>query len=154
MKKDTFKSVSFNNRKKQLIFIYGDERKITVHFGKLNIDQNIKKAWIDEETGFKSVGLEFEDGNIDYIPYDQPLSISGDPDFVLRNHIELITAHINKELAKQGISKHYLAESLNTSDNQIQRLLNPSLLNKNLKQLYTILDILGLRLELKLKTAA
>jgi predicted XRE-type DNA-binding protein len=154
MKSKKFKSVQFNNRKRQLTFIYKNKHKIRVHYGELGIKRNIKNAWVDKETGNRSIGLEFEDSTKDYIPYDQPLSISNDPEFILKTHIEIIIAHIKEELKQQGISKHYLAEYLKTSDNQIHRLLNPSILNKNLGQLYTIASLLGLKLEMKLKSAA
>ncbi|MCK6556598.1 MAG: hypothetical protein L6Q80_11990 [Dehalococcoidia bacterium] len=50
--------------------------------------------------------------------------------------------------------QRYLATQLGTSDNQIQRLLDPSILNKNLEQLYRIVLLLGLELEWRIKKAA
>ncbi|MGR3319559.1 MAG: helix-turn-helix domain-containing protein, partial [Candidatus Anammoxibacter sp.] len=57
-------------------------------------------------------------------------------------------------LEKKKISKKFLARQLVTSDNQIQRLLNPNIPNKNLTQLYKIASILKLEFELTLKGAA
>jgi hypothetical protein len=56
--------------------------------------------------------------------------------------------HVNYASGKR-IGVHYgrLATQLGTSDNQIQRLLDPSVLNKNLEQLYRISLLLGLELE-------
>lgn len=154
MKTEKFKSVSFNNRKKQVLFKYTSGKKITTHYGELGIKKNITRAWIDMETNRQSVGFEFYDGAKDYMPYDQPLSISKDPEFLLRTHLELMIANIKDELKRRGISKHYLAEQLKTSDNQIQRLLNPSILNKNLEQFYKIFALLGLEFKIKLSRAA
>ena len=148
MKKDReIKSVIFNNHKKQLLILYTSGHGINVHYRSLGIKKNIKRAWVDQETRGKSVGIELSDGTIDYMPYDQPLAIIKDPDFLLQSHIELLIAKIKSSLHKRGVSKRYLAQQLNTSDNQIQRLLNPAILNKNLKQLYAIAAILNLDLK-------
>ena len=109
---------------------------------------------MDKETRGQSIGFEFEDNTTDYMPYDQPLYVIKDPQFLLQQQIEFITAKINKEIIKQKISKRYLANMMKTSDNQIQRLLNPDILNKNLEQLFKIASILNLEFSINLKKAA
>lgn len=154
MRTATFKSVKFSNKKKQIDVSYTSGKKASVHYGSMGIKQNIKEIWIDKETKGKSIGIMFADGTIDYMPYDQPLSIIKDPEYMLQNHIEHIIAQIKEELEKKKISKKYLARQLATSDNQIQRLLNPNILNKNLTQLYKVASLLKLEFELYLKSAA
>jgi len=83
------------------------------------------------------------------MPYDQPLALNKDPKYLLQNQIETLIAKINFALKQKKMSKGYLARRLNTSDNQIQRLLNPKILNKNLTQLYRIASLLELEIELK-----
>jgi hypothetical protein len=154
MKKIKFKDVTFNNRTKKIVFRYISGKSVTVHYSSLGIKNNIIRAWVDEETGKQSIGFEFEGGKIDYMPYDQPLAVVKDPEFLLRAHIETIIALIKETLTERRISKKYLAEQLKTSDNQIQRLLNPAILNKNLEQLYKIASLIGLEFDLKLHKAA
>ena len=154
MKNTTFKSVKFSNKKKQINIEYTSEKKVSIHYGCLGIKQNIKSIWIDKETNGKSIGIELIDGSIDYMPYDQPLAIVKDPEYMLQNHIEHIIAQIKEELEKKKISKKFLANHLTTSDNQIQRLLNPNILNKNLTQLYKVASLLDLEFEIFLKSAA
>ncbi len=72
----------------------------------------------------------------------------------MRTQIERLLARIRQALAEKHISKCYLARQLATSDNQIQRLLDPSILNKNLEQLYRIVLLLGLELEWRISEAA
>lgn len=72
-----------------------------VHFGSLGIKQNIKKVWIDKETRGKSIGIILADGTTDYMPYDQPLAIIKDPEYMLQNHIEHIIAQIKEVLEKK-----------------------------------------------------
>lgn len=154
MKQARLKSVDFNNRKKQLEVVYAGGKKIFVHYRSLGIQSNIREAWVDKETGGRSVGMKFDNGKLDFMPYDQPLAIHKDPDFLLQHQIELLTARIKEALRTKKISKRYLAEQLHTSDNQMQRLLNPKILNKNLSQLYQIGSFLGLELDITLKKAA
>ena len=149
-----FKTITFNNRKKQFQCVYTSGKQVTLHFGQLGIRKNIVRAWIDKETGKCSVGFELSDGSVDFMPYDQPLALTRDPDFLLQTHIEIMTTRINEEIKRRGVSKRYLAEKLATSDNQVQRLLNPKILNKNLEQLYRIAALLGLEFEWQLKKVA
>ena len=149
-----FKKIDFNNRKKQLHFTYASGKKAALHYSQLGITTNIKKAWVDKETRGKSIGLEFSNGKKDYVPYDQPLSLIKDTDTLLQQHIELIIASIKTAIKEKHLSKKYLAEQLETSDNQIQRLLNPLILNKNLSQLYQIGCLLNLELKLNIQKAA
>ena len=154
MKNKKFKKVSFNNHKKQLTVTYISGKQISVHYSQLGIKANILEVWVDHETRGQSVGMRFADGITDFMPYDQPLALAKDPDYLLQTHIERVLAHIRQALSDKHISKHYLAVKLGTSDNQIQRLLNPSILNKNLEQLYHIAMLLNLDFEWTVKKAA
>ncbi len=153
MKSLKFSSVSFSNKKKEIAIKYSSRKSIIIHYGHLGINQNIKEIWIDKETRGKSLAIELADGTIDYLPYDQPLYIVKDPEYMLQLHIENIIAQIKEELNKKTISKKYLARQLQTSDNQVQRLLNPNILNKNLVQLYKLASLIGLKFEMHVQTA-
>jgi hypothetical protein len=124
------------------------------HFGHLGIRKNLSEIWVDKETGGRSVGMRFVDGTEEYMPYDQPLALVKDPEYLLRNQMEQVVAQIREALTRKRISKRYLAVQLGTSDNQIQRLLSPEILNKNLEQLYRLAMLVGLELEWKAKRAA
>lgn len=153
MKAQKLKSATFSNKKKEIEIVYTSGKKVTIHYGSLGILSNISEVWVDKETAGKSLGIEFLDGEIDYMPYDQPLAIIKDPEFMLQNHIENVIARIKEELTRKKVSKKYLARQLGTSDNQIQRLLNPNILNKNLIQLYKLASLLGLQFEIHLIAA-
>ena len=107
MRSSTFKSAKFSNKKKQIDISYTSRKTVSIHYGHLGIKQNIKKLWIDKETRGKSIGIMLADGTIDYMPYDQPLDIIKDPEYMLQNHIEHIIAQIEEELEKKKISKKY-----------------------------------------------
>jgi DNA-binding Xre family transcriptional regulator len=153
MKDLKLKSAIFSNKRRELEITYSSGKTLTIHFGAIGIVKNLANVWVDNVTKGRSLGIEFMDGSVDYLPYDQPLHIAKDPEYLLQNHIVNIIAQIKEELAERKISKKYLARQLETSDNQIQRLLNPEILNKNLTQLYKLANLLGLQFELCLKAA-
>lgn len=153
MRNRKFKSVSFNNRKKQLVVVYTTGKRAALHYSPLGIKSNIREIWIDKETRSQSIGIRYDNGKVDYIPYDQPLAVIKDPEFLLQTHIEILISRIEVAIQASRISKRYLAEQLKTSDNQIQRLLNPKILNKNLSQLYHLASLLGLEVEIRSRAA-
>ncbi len=153
MKAKKIKSAIFNNHKKVLEVIYASGKSVRVHYRQLGIIKNISDVWVDKETSGLSLGIRFEDQTENYMPYDQPLALVRDPEYLLQNQIEKVTARIRNAIVEKGISKRFLAEQLKTSDNQIQRLLDPRILNKNLEQLYKIATLLGLEFEWRIKEA-
>lgn len=153
MKAVKIRNGEFNNRKKVLTVHYVNDKTAEVHYAQLGIKKNLEAVWVDKETKGHSLGLRFEDGTEDYMPYDQPLALSKDPEYLLQAHIERLTAVIKATIRERKISKRFLAERLGTSDNQIQRLLNPAILNKNLEQLYKVATIVGLEFEWHIKKA-
>lgn len=154
MRSPTFKSAAFSNKSKEIELVYTSGKRVTLLYASLNLKKKIQRVWVDRETKGKSVGMEFEDGLVDYLPYDQPLAIVKDPEYILQNHIERITAQIKDEIARQKIPRRFLARQLKTSENQIQKLLNPEILNKNLGQLYKMVSLLGLECEIQIRKAA
>lgn len=88
------------------------------------------------------------------LPWDQPLALAKDSEYMLRDQMEHVVARIREALARKRISKRYVAAQLGTSDNQVQRLLDPTPLNKNLGQLSRLATIAGLEFELSAKDAA
>ena len=151
MKGTKFKSVTFSNKTKEIDIVYTSGKSIIVHYGLLGISKNIKNIEIDKETGKKSLAIEYLDGTFDFLPYDQPFYVVRDPEYMLQNHIENIIAEIKEVLSQKKISKKFLARQLKTSDNQIQRLLNPNILNKNLTQLYKLAHLISFEFHIHLK---
>lgn len=154
MRSERVKAVFADNKKKQLTVVYSSGQEVVAHYGQLGIKRSIESARPDKETRGRSIVIQYGNGDEDVMPYDQPLAAVRDPEFILRRDLELITAQIRRDVAAKGISLRYLARQLGTSDNQIQRLLNPGILNKNLGQLYKIAMLLGLKVEIKLGEAA
>jgi len=154
VKTEKIEAVEFNNRARQLSVQYRSGKAVHIHFGQIGIAKTVSRMWVDHETNGRAIGIEFADGSIDFIPYDQPLAVAKDPEYLLQHQMEVLTALIRRKLEQKKVSLRFLARELGTSDNQIQRLLNPNILNKNLTQLSKIAVLLGLEVEVRLKGAA
>lgn len=148
-----FKSAKFSNKKKEIDIVYTTGKKTVIHYSSLGISHPIKNIQVDKETLGKSLKIEFVNGKTDYIPYDQPLFLIKDPEYMLHSHIENIVSKINEEIRRKKMSKKHIARQLKTSDNQVQRLLNPNILNKNLSQLYKLASLLGLEFKVSVRVA-
>ncbi len=148
------RSVRFDNRRRVLDVEYASGKHVAVRYGQLGITKKISEAWIDRETGRRTIVLRFQDGQEEYIPYDQPLAMVGDPEYLLRAQIERLLARIRQALAAKHISTRRIARQLSISDDQVQRLLDPTSLNKNLQHLHRVVLLLGLELEWQIRDAA
>ena len=125
------------------------KKNVWLTYKELGICKNIKNIQIDKETGQKSLIIEFVDGSKEFLPYDQPLYLAQDSDYMLHSTIENVVVCLKEELLHKKISKKKLAQKLHISEQQIQKLLNPHVLNKNLKQLYQLADFLKLKIQIK-----
>lgn len=153
MKPLKFKKIKFNNKKRQLHFIYYGGREVYSHYGSFNIKKNIERIEFDKDTTNYTATFTFEDGSKNHMPYDIPLLKTGDPEAILYEQICEIIASIKSALKKKRISKAYLIDQLETSASQLDRLLDTQNLNKNLPQLYKIIHLLDLKPNFTIKVA-
>ena len=81
---ERIRAVRFDNRKRVLHVDYASGKRIGVHYGHLGITQKVVGVWVDKETRGRSIGIRLQDGSEEYMPYDQPLALARDPDYLLR----------------------------------------------------------------------
>ena len=114
-------TLSYYKRQTTFIFFflvnqdhYTSEKLVKIHYRDLGINKKIENIKVDKETGQKSLIIKFTDGKYDFLPYDQPLHIIGDPEYLLQNHIENIIAQIKTKISQKKISVSHLAKQLKT----------------------------------------
>ena len=154
MKVHKVTSVAFNNRKREVEVTYEGGQVVCLHYSQLKIYQHLQNAGVDPESGGMAFFVEKRNGRKDFIPYDIPLILSGDPDYLLQAEIEELLAEIRQRMKQHHLSKKFLARALETSDMQIERLLSLDNLNKNFIQLNRIAHVLGVTLSMHLKKVA
>lgn len=154
MKHRKFKLVRFNNKKKVFHLTYTSGLEIECPYSALSIDKNIIDAGPDKEVGNHCFYFVLEDGEKDYITFDQPLYIIRHPDYVREEVLYNLTLELQKIIALKKIPKRELARRLNTSVTQVNRLLDQTNYKKDLSRLIEIATIIGYEFNWTLKKAA
>ena len=142
MKHTKFKTVEFNNKKRVFILTYTSGLVVECPYSSLGIKNKIVEAGPDKEVGNHSFFFVLENGEKDYVPYDQPLHISNNPDYMRQELMFDLTMKIKQIIETAGISKRELARSLKTSVTQINRLLDQTNYTKDLSRLIQIASLL------------
>lgn len=149
MKSFRFKGVQFCNRSKALTCAYTCGKVCRIKYSTLGLKENIAMAWCDAETRSKTICLKLNSGRVEYLPYDQPLHIVGDPDYKAQMQLEHTLADINIFLKKKKISPRMLAHKTGLSLLQVQKALDPKQAIKNIPHLYNVASSVGLDLTLQ-----
>jgi hypothetical protein len=154
MKHMRFKKIDFNNRKKIFILEYTSGLVIECPYFSFGIKHNIVDAGTDREVGNHSFYFILENGYKDYVPFDQPLHIVQNPDYILEETLYKMTGQLNKFIVSSRISKRQLARLLKTSVSQLNRILDPANYKKDIGRLIEIAALLNYEFLWDFKKAA
>jgi|SRR5579884_2821965 len=153
MKHKRFRKVSFDNKKRVFHLEYTSGLKLDCPYSSLGIKDRIVDAGPDKEVGRHSFYFTTEDGTTDYVPFDQPLHIMQNPEYVKEQTLYQMTKRINEFIRREGVSKRELARRLNTSLSQLSRLLDTTNYTKELSRLIEIAAILDYEFKWEFKKA-
>src|SRR5436309_10339001 len=101
MKHRKFKRVVFDNKKRVFHLEYTSGLKIDCPFSSLGIRDKVTDAAPDSEAGEHSFYFVLESGKKDYVPYDQPLYIVQNPEYVKQQTLYEMTKMINEFIRKE-----------------------------------------------------
>lgn len=149
-----FKKVEFNNKKKVFRLTYNSGLTVECPYIAFGIKEKVIDAGPDKEVGNHSFYFVLESGKQDYVPFDQPLYISNNPDYMRQELMFELTMKIQNMIENAGISKRELARSLKTSVTQINRLLDQTNYNKDLSRLIQIASLLNYDFDWEFKKVA
>jgi hypothetical protein len=143
MKHKKFRSIIHDNKKKVFKLEYTSGLYLECPYSALGIKLKVLESGLDKETGNHTFYFILEDGTTDYVPFDQPLSIANNADYVKEQALYEITKEINFFIKKEKISKNEIARRLNTSTSQLARLLDTTNYKKEMSRLIEIAVILN-----------
>jgi len=153
MKHKKFKAVEFDNKKRLFHLSYTSGLKVECPYSALGIHEKVTDAAPDSESGDHAFYFVLESGKKDYVPYDQPLHIAQNPDYVKQDTLYKMTKAINEFIRKEKVPKRELARRLNTSMSQLSRLLDVTNYKKELSRLIEIAAMLNYEFKWKFKKA-
>lgn len=154
MKHSKFKSVEYDNKKKVFYLEYASGLKIECPYSALGIKKSIVEAAPDKESGCHSFYFDLENGKREIVPFDQPLYIVQNPEYVREQTLYEVTKQLNEFIKKSKISKRELARRLRTSLSQLSRLLDTTNYKKELSRLIELAAMLNYEFVWAFKKAA
>ncbi len=154
MKHEKFKSVDHDNKKKVFHLEYTSGLKIECPYSALGIKKAVVEAVPDKESGRHSFYFVLENGQKEVVPFDQPLHIVQNPEYVREQTLYEVTKQLNEFLKKSNVSKRELARRLETSLSQLARLLDTTNYKKELSRLIELAAMLNYEFVWEFKKAA
>jgi len=154
MKHRKFKNVEIDNRKRIFRLEYTSGLKLDCPYFSLGIRGKVVTAAPDPETGAHSFFFTLDDGRTDYVPFDQPLHIARNPEYIKEQTLHAMTKQLNEFIRREKVAKRVLARRLNTSPSQLERLLDPANYQKEMSRLVEIGAILNYTFRWQFEKAA
>ena len=154
MKHKKIKDVEFDNKKRLFHLEYTSGLKVECPYSALGIQGKVVEAAPDKEVGRHSFYFILENGKKGFVPYDQPLHIIQNPEYVKHQTLFEVTKQLNEFIVNENVSKRELCRRLGTSMTQLLRLLDTTNYTKELSRLIEIAAMLNYEFTWKFKKAA
>ena len=154
MKHKTFRKVAFDNRKKVFYLEYTSGLHVECPYSALGIRDKVVAVAPDRESGRHSFYFVLTNGKKEFVPFDQPLYVVQNPEYVKQNTLYKVTKQLNEFIEKEKVSKRELARRLGTSMSQLSRLLDTANYKKELSRLIELAAMLNYEFKWAFKRAA
>ena len=154
MKHKKFKKVELDNKKRVFHLKYTSGLKLECPYSTLGIRSKVIEAAPDTEAGRHSFYFILENGKKEFVPFDQPLHIAQNPEYVKEQTLYEVTKQIHEFIKKSKVSKRELARRLGTSLSQLARLLDTTNYKKELSRLIELAAMLNYEFKWQFKHAA
>jgi len=147
--------VTANNRK-HLFEVYTRTQMLVFPYAKAEpaptSDDRIAEVYVDPELGREGFTYRLESGNEGSVHIDAVLEYNEDPSYMAELALYRLTLIVKERFRSSGLSAREVARLLDTSLAQLYRLLDPTNYTKSVKQLISLLYLLGAEVEVQVKT--
>lgn len=154
MKHKRFKKVCLDNKKRVFHLEYASGLKIECPYSALRIRGKVVEAAPDDEAGRHSFYFVLDNGKKDFVPFDQPLHIVQNPEYMKQRTLYEVTKQLNEFIQREKVSKRELCRRLGTSLSQLSRLLDTTNYKKELSRLIELAAMLNYEFTWQFKRAA
>lgn len=149
------RSVALNNHRREFELELNSEKRYAFPYEmcdpKPATGNRIRELYVDEEIGNEGFTYVLESGDEGTILADYVLEYNEDPEYMAELLMYKLTVEAIKRFEASGLSTRQLARRMNTSVPQLYRLLDTANYNKSMRQIVTLLGVLGCDVELVLK---
>lgn len=112
---------------------------------------HVAEVFVDPELGNEAITYRLESGAEGAIHIDAVLEYNEDPSYMADLALYRLTQEARVRLDNSGLSIREVARSLRTSPAQLYRLLDPTNYAKSLRQLMSLLYLLGCDVDVEVK---
>jgi hypothetical protein len=113
----------------------------------------VVEVFVDPELGREGFTFRLESGAEGSVHSDSVLEYNEDPAYLAELALYGLSTEAARRFDESGLSIRGVADSLGTSPTQIYRLLDPTNSSKSLKQLVTLLHLLGAEVDFEVRDA-
>jgi hypothetical protein len=114
-------------------------------------ENRIVEVYVDPELGREGFTYRLESGAEGSVHIDAVLEYNEDPSYMAELTLYRLTLEVKDRFESSGLSAREVARMLNSSPSQLYRLLDPTNHAKSLKQLVSLLFLLGAEVELEVR---
>lgn len=112
----------------------------------------VAEVFVDPELGREAITYRLDSGAEGSIHIDAVLEYNEDPSYMADLALYRLTQEARSRLDSSGLSIREVARSLGTSPAQLYRLLDPTNYTKSLRQLMSLLYLLGCDIDVEVRT--
>jgi hypothetical protein len=148
------RSVDVNNRKRafevhtrrsSFVFPYAKTAPIP------SADDRIAEVYVDPELGREGFTYRLASGAEGSVHLDAVLEYNEDPSYMAELTLYRLTLEAKERYESSGLSAREVARLLDTSPTQLYRLLDPTNYAKSVRQLVSLLYLLGAEVEFEVR---
>jgi hypothetical protein len=114
-------------------------------------EDRLVEVFVDPELGREGFTYRLASGHEGSVHVDAVLEYNEDPSYMAELTLYRLTAEARERFESSGLSAREVARWLGTSPTQLYRLLNPTNYAKSLKQLLSLLYLLGAEVEVEVR---
>ena len=114
-------------------------------------DDRIVEVFVDAELGREGFTFRLESGSEGSVHIDAVLEYNEDPSYMAELTLYRLTVEARERFESSRLSAREVARLLDTSPTQLYRLLDPTNYAKSIKQLISLLYLLGAEVEVEVK---
>lgn len=111
----------------------------------------ITEVFVDSELGREAFTFRLASGGEGSVHIDAVLEYNEDPSYMADLALYRLTLEARTRLESSGLSTREVARSLGTSPTQLYRLIDPTNTTKSLRQLMSLLYLLGCDVDVEVK---
>jgi predicted XRE-type DNA-binding protein len=111
----------------------------------------LAEVFVDPELGREGFTYRLSSGAEGSVHIDSVLEYNEDPSYMAELTLYRLTQEIRTRLEASGLSHRQVSDLLHTSPTQLYRLLDPTNYSKSLRQLISLLYLLGCEVDVEVR---